>query len=77
MGKLNHLKTIQKMPEQHSWKALHLGSTYNSHSEQCAHNSESRPTNVEVQEVCLVGKLSCFRNSDIFLTVGIGSYCCT
>jgi hypothetical protein len=46
-GNLNHLKIIQKMYEQHNWKAWHPGTTENSHNGHCAHTLES--INVKAQ----------------------------
>ena len=46
-GNCNHLKIIQKIPEQHIRKARNPGTTENSHIVHCTHTSES--TNVNVQ----------------------------
>jgi hypothetical protein len=43
----NHLKIIQKMPEQYTGKALTQGTTENNHMGHCTHASES--SNVKVQ----------------------------
>ena len=45
-GKWNHLKIIQKIPEQHTWEA-HQGTRENTHTGNCAHTVGS--TNAEVQ----------------------------
>jgi len=47
--KSNHLKIIQKIPEQHTGKAHHQGDTDNNHTGHCTHSSES--TNVKVQKI--------------------------
>jgi hypothetical protein len=47
--KSNHLKIIQKIPEQHTGKAQHQGATDNSHTGHCTQSSES--TNVKVQKI--------------------------
>jgi hypothetical protein len=46
-GNWNHLKIIQKIPEQHSGKARNQGATENSHIGHCTHTAES--TDVKVQ----------------------------
>jgi hypothetical protein len=43
----NHLKMIQKIPEQHNGKTRNQGTTENSHIGHCTHTSES--TNVKVK----------------------------
>lgn len=43
----NHLKTIQKMPEQNTRKARHQETTEKSHTEHCTRTSDS--THVKVQ----------------------------
>jgi hypothetical protein len=48
-GNWNHLKIIQKIPEQHTGKARNQGTTENSHIGHCTHTSES--TNVKVQNI--------------------------
>jgi hypothetical protein len=47
--KCNHLKVIQKIPEQHTRKAWNPASTENSHTEHLARTWES--TDVEVQNI--------------------------
>jgi len=34
----NRLIIIQTVPEQHTWKALHQGTTANSHTGHCTHS---------------------------------------
>jgi hypothetical protein len=46
-GNWNHLKIIQKIPEQYTSKALNQGTTVNSHMGHCTHTLES--SNVKVQ----------------------------
>jgi hypothetical protein len=44
-----HLKNIQAIPEQHTWKAQHKGSTYSSHTGHCTYTWKR--TNVKVENV--------------------------
>jgi hypothetical protein len=46
-GKWNHLKIIQKIPQQHNGKARSQGVAENSHIGHCTHTAES--TDVKVQ----------------------------
>jgi hypothetical protein len=46
-GSWKHLKIIQKMPEQNTWKAGHPRTKENSHIRHCALTSEN--TNVKAQ----------------------------
>jgi hypothetical protein len=39
-GKWNHIKTTQKIPEQHTRKAQNQGTTENSHISHCTHTSK-------------------------------------
>jgi hypothetical protein len=48
-GNRNHLKIIQKRPDQHTGKARNQKTTENSHIRHCMHPSES--TNVKVQKM--------------------------
>jgi len=48
-GNWNHLKIIQKMPEQYTGKALNQGTTENNHMGHCTHASGS--SNVKVQNI--------------------------
>jgi hypothetical protein len=48
-GDWNHIKVIQKIPEQHTGKARNKGTIENSHIGLCTHNLES--ANVGVQNV--------------------------
>ena len=48
-GNWNHHKIVQKIPEQHNWKARQQGTADNSHTGHCTHTSES--TIVKVQNV--------------------------
>jgi hypothetical protein len=45
----NHLKTIQKIPEQHTWKTRQQATTENSHVAHCAHTFKS--ANAKTQNV--------------------------
>jgi hypothetical protein len=47
-GNWNHLKIIQKIPEQHTGKVRNQGTTENSHTGHSTHTSES--TDVKVQK---------------------------
>jgi hypothetical protein len=46
---LSHLKTIEKMSEEHTWKARHQGTAENSHAGLCTRTAAG--TNVKVQHV--------------------------
>ena len=48
-GNWNHLKIIQKIPEQYTGKALNQATTENSHMRHCTHTLES--SNVKVQNI--------------------------
>ena len=48
-GNWNHSKITQTIPEQHTKKAQHSGTTKNSHIGHCTHTIES--TNVIVQNI--------------------------
>ena len=48
-GNCNHLKIIQTVPEQHTWTALHQGTTDNSHTVHCTHIAES--AGVQMQHI--------------------------
>jgi ribosomal protein L14E/L6E/L27E len=48
-GNWNHVKIIQTIPEQHTGKARHQGTTENSHTELCTQTAES--ADVEVQNI--------------------------
>jgi hypothetical protein len=48
-GNWNHLKIIQKIPEQHNGKLQNQGATENSHVEHCTYTLER--TNVKVQSI--------------------------
>ena len=48
-GNWNHLRIIQKIPEQRTGKASNQGTTENSHFGHSTHNSES--TDVKVQNI--------------------------
>ena len=50
-GNWNHLRIIQKIPEQHSMKARNQGTTEDSHTGYGTHTSES--TDVQVQKIIL------------------------
>jgi hypothetical protein len=49
MGNWNHLKIIQKIPEQHTGKARNQVTTENSHTGHSTHTSES--TNIKAQQI--------------------------
>jgi hypothetical protein len=45
----DNLKFVQKVPDKHTWRAQHQGTTNNSHIVHCTHTLES--TDVKVQNV--------------------------
>jgi hypothetical protein len=49
MSDWNNLRTIHKIPEQHTGKARNQGTTENSHIGHCTHTSES--ADVKVQKI--------------------------
>jgi len=48
-GNWNYLKIIQTIPEQNTGKALHQGTTVNSHTGHCTHTARS--TDEKVQNI--------------------------
>ena len=59
-GNWNNLKGIQKIPEQHTGKALNQGATEISHIWHCTHTAES--SNVAVRTFNVLNNITCSIN---------------
>jgi len=59
-GNWNHLKIIQTIPEQNTGKALHQGTTVNSHTGHCTHTAGS--TDVKCNTFNMGSNITCYIN---------------
>ena len=60
-GNWNHLKIIQKIPQQHNRKARNQGTTEDSHIVHCTHTEESIDVKVQYN---IVNSVICTSNSN-------------